>query len=370
MLRSQLLELSLYMIGYILFIFLMIFIYKRLKNKKIAIFLITFSLIIYASIRYNVGSDYDTYLKQYSEIFYYFNNIKEIITSDVQYGFSLLMYVTKKIFSSPYAIFFIVAVIIYPFTMAIIKRNSKNFIESLFLYFTLELHLLSLNLLKQVISMTVFLKSYRNIIKNKFLSMIFYVYVMITFHISSIIPVILMFVAKFIKPTLKKMFLMIGASFILLISYKQIILNLDFMQRYHRYVLDINKEYYIVIIGAILYFIVNMFILYKLLKNKDELIKINPDNKIILSALILSIPFKVLAIDNFPIYRISVYIDQLLIFILPDLLSIYKKNMSKYNYKRFYYLYVILMIVWLCISIIFIPHNNFYEYKTIFSLGW
>lgn len=370
MLKSMLLELLIYIIGYFVFIIASIIIYKKSKNKNFAAVIITLMLIVYASIRYNVGSDYDSYYKQYNEIFYYFKDFKQIFSSDIQYGFSILMFLVKKIFNDQYSIFTVVALLVYPYTIYVMKKNSNNFLESLFLYFTLQFHMVSLNLLKQVISMTIFFKNYNNILKDKIMSFIICSYLMITFHFSSIFSIIVLIISKYINPTIKKMFISIFASFILLFLYKSAILNIDFFDRYERYISNINREYYIQTIGAIGYFIINMIILFKLLKNKNELIKINSNNKVILSALILIIPFKVLAIDNFPIYRISLYIDQFLIFIIPDLISVYKEKYSKAKFTKTYMFYILLMFVWLCFEIIFIPHNNFYEYHTIFSRKW
>ena len=159
-------------------------------------------------------------------------------------------------------------------------------------------------------------------------------------------------------------------SFILLFIYKPIVLHIDYFERYFRYILNINKDYYIQTIGAIIYLISHSIILLKLLGKKKELISKNSENKVIMSALILSIPFKVLAIDNFPIYRLSLYIDQLLIFIIPDYINIKKQDIhDNKKWNKYYLMYIYILILLLVLEIIFIPHNNFYKYTTIFGRG-
>lgn len=370
MLRAMILELVLFIIGYILFIFLTLFIYKKSKNKNFACIVITLLLILYASIRYNVGSDYDTYYKQYNEILFYFDSIKKIIISNSQYGFSLLMYLTRNLIGGKYSIFTVVAFLIYPYTIYKIKKESSDFSESLFIYFVLQFHMISLNLLKQVISMTLFLKNKYYILNNKLVKCVLFSYLMTTFHFSSIVSIIILFISKKINPTKKKMFIILIISVILLFIYKPLILNFGYFDRYFVYVYNINKEYYIQTIGAIIYLIMNIIILFLLLGEKNNLIKIKQENKVILSALLLTIPFKVLAIDNFPIYRLSLYIDQLLIFIIPDYINLKKQKCNdSQKFKKGYLMYIFVMIILLCLEIVFIPHNNFYTYTTIFGRG-
>lgn len=367
MLRSMLLELILYMIGYIIFIGCNLWLYKIIKNKKVARILIIISLIVYAAIRYNVGSDYDTYYKQYNNIQNYFSSLEEVVTSDIQFAFTLLMFLTKKYIINEFAIFTVVAIMIYPVTINAIKKYTTNFLESLFLYFSLGFHLISLNILKQVISMTILLQGFKNIVEKKYFKIIIMTAIMLVFHISAIVPILIFMMAYFIKPTNRKMFVSIIVSMFLLVTYKKL-LSIPIFSRYANYLTEINREYYIVIIGAIGYFIFNTILLYLLLKQKDRLIQNNPQNKIILSALILSIPIKVLGIDNFPIYRMSLYIDQFLIFIIPDLLKIQLEEKGIEKYKKNYLVYFLIMIMWLVFSIVFLAHNNFYTYTTIFNI--
>lgn len=367
MLKAMMLELIFYIIGYIIFIVANLFLYKTIKNKKVARILIVVSLIIYASIRYNVGSDYDTYYKQYNNIEKYFSSVQEVVTSDIQFAFTLVLFLTKKYIVNEFAIFTVVAIMIYPITIEAIKKYSKNFLESLFLYFSLGFHLVSLNILKQVISMTILLNGFKNITERKYFKIMMMTIIMMIFHISSVVPILLFVIAYYIKPTQKKMLISVIVSMGLLVTYKQLI-NLSFFNRYEGYFTEINKEYFIVTIGAIGYFIFNTILLYLLLRKKDKLIEKNPQNKIILSALILSIPIKVLGIDNFPIYRMSLYMDQFLLFILPDFLAINLEEKGKEKYEKNYLAYFFIMIVWLVFSIVFLAHNNFYTYTTIFNI--
>lgn len=367
MLKAMMLEVIFYIIGYIIFIVANLFLYKIIKNKKVARILIVVSLIIYAAIRYNVGSDYDTYYKQYNNIENYFSSVREVVTSDIQFAFTLVLFLTKKYIVNEFAIFTVVAIMIYPTTIHAIKKYSSNFLESLFLYFSLGFHLVSLNILKQVISMTILLNGFKNITKQKYFKVIIMTIIMMIFHISSVVPILLFIIAYYIKPTERKMWISMIVSMGLLFTYKNLI-NLSFFNRYEGYFTEINKDYFIVIIGAIGYFIFNTILLYLLLRKKDKLIEKNIQNKVILSALILSIPIKVLGIDNFPIYRMSLYVDQFLIFILPDFLTIILEEKGKETYQKNYLAYFFIMIMWLIFSIIFLAHNNFYTYTTIFNI--
>ena len=373
MLREMLGELIIYILSYSIFAFFMVLLSKRIKNKKIASLIVILSCIIYASIRYNVGSDYDTYYLQYNNILNYFSSPTQILNADFQAGFNLLEFFTKVYLQNQYAIFFVVSLIVYPLNFYIIRKCSKNFGESVLLYFLLGFHLVSLNILKQEIAMVIFLVIYKLLSspRKKWWSYTLIIglsVVMVSFHISAIIPLIILLAARFINPTRLKIILSLAASFILLFAYTTIMSASTFFERYVGYLDTVNHEYYIVIIGAIGYLIFTSIILLFLIRKKKELVKINPINKYIISALILSIPFKVIGVDNFPIYRLSLYIDQLFLFIIPDLLTIYKKQ-NPARYRSAYISYLALMYIFFVFSIVFLAHNNFYTYQTIFGRG-
>ena len=217
--------------------------------------------------------------------------------------------------------------------------------------------------------MVIFLYIYYNFAndgRKRYIILAILIYLMLSFHISGIIPLIILFISKMFKPTKFKIAISTILSSILLLSYKQIVGAIPFLSRYVRYTTNINKDYYIVIIGTIGYLIFNIILLLFLYKNKDELIQKNKNNALILNALILSIPLKVVGIFNFPVYRLSLYIDQLLFFIIPDLLSIYREKNAK-RFNKEYILYFMILIIYNAFSIIFLAHNNFYTYQTIFN---
>ena len=369
MLRSMYFEVSMYIISYTLLMILMIIISKIIKKKKIASAIIVIMCIIYASIRYNVGSDYDTYYLQYNNSLDYFYSVKQILSLDFQFSFNIILFLTKYYLQNEYAIFFVTSLIIYPLTFRAIRKTSNSFSESVVLYFLLGFHLISLNILKQEIAMIIFLFIYNYIIKDekkKWLLIILLSYLMLTFHISGLIPLIILFISCLFKPTKFKIAISTLLSTILLFSYKNIVNLIPFLSRYVRYTTDINKDYYIVIIGTIGYLIFNLILLFIIYKNKEDLINKNKNNRIIINALILSIPLKVVGIFNFPIYRLSLYIDQLLLFIVPDLINIFKEK-NKQRFSKEYIMYFIILIIYNAFSIIFLAHNNFYTYQTIFN---
>lgn len=371
MLKEMALELAIYIITYSMLAFLCYALSKRIKNKKIASILIVAICVIYASIRYNVGPDYDTYLKQYNHIRDYFSSVGQILSSDFQFGFNLLEFLTKTIFQNKYAIFAVVALIVYPLKFRILRKTSNNFSESVLLFFLLGFHIVSLNLLKQEIAMTLFLVAYYYFISSnkkiwrKVLAVAF-LFIGATFHISSILPVLIMIVAKAAKPTKLKITIALLVSVVLAINYSRIVASIPFFERYVRYTEDINYDYYIVIIGAIGYCLMNLLILWLLFRKRNELCEISERNSFIISALICSIPFKILGIVNFPVYRLSLYIDQLLLIIIPDLLRIYKKGNN--NYRSEYALYFAVIYLFFVFSIVFLAYNNFYTYQTIFEI--
>lgn len=366
MLRAKLAELLLFYIVYIGYIVFNVLIISKMKNRKYVALFIIISLTVFAGIRYNVGSDYDTYYSQYNNVLYYFKNVEDILSRDIQNGFWMLCYLTKKYWGYEFGIFWIAAIIIYTIYIFFLKQESVDFNNSIIFYFWSELHLASLNLLKQNISMAFFCKFYQAIKEKKYLKIILYGLCMIFFHFSSIIAIVVLVIAKRIKPTFRKLLYTLLGSVVLLFTYDTLVYKIPLLSRYQRYLTNINNEYFIVKIGAVLYLIYSLIVLVIILNYKDWLIQIRPENEWIISMLILAIPFKVLAIVNFPVFRISLYFEQFLTLLVPQLLQIEKKR-KKGSFSRKYLAYNFTMLCWLIIITVFIPHNNFYSFNTIFN---
>lgn len=126
---------------------------------------IFFIMVFFASIRLNVGSDFYNY-------YVYFNNVSRSLTITreqimSQSGYYLLSYFVKQFTEYEYAIFAVIAVVLYWYLFHLIKAEVKDCPAAFICYLFLGFFANSLNILKQCIAMMFVMCFYRALRKHK-----------------------------------------------------------------------------------------------------------------------------------------------------------------------------------------------------------
>lgn len=238
---------------------------KNQKKINLTIFLVGVILILVSSIRLNTGSDYRSYwiIYNWSERY---ESIKHIISLEgIQSALYIIAFKLKKLVSIYYRgnglleqnlLFILVAVVSNLIILKQISKNSKNISLSIMLYLCLGFYMISNNLLKQQIAMSIFLIAFDEFYNRKYLKYCILCIIACLFHVTVLLPsiLLLLFARKTIK--LKDVYfliiLFIACSFGIPIfgKYFSAVTKLGISEKYFenilRYSLDWRRIIYVI----------------------------------------------------------------------------------------------------------------------------
>jgi len=173
---------------FIFLFFLLIYEYNSKQKINFIYIYIGIILILFSGLRYMYGLDYNSYKGLY------FSTNPSF--SSIEFLFSKFMLVIKSLSNQNYYIFiFINAFIAILTKIFFIKKNTRYFFLSIFIYFTVIFLVYDLGLLRQSLAMGIISIGFLFDEKDKNISFIFYV-IAVFVHITSII---ILFVFLFYK---------------------------------------------------------------------------------------------------------------------------------------------------------------------------
>lgn len=144
------------MLPYILILFFVMFwiwLEKESLNRK-AFWLPLFTLVLFASFRnYRVGTDTGTYIKNFvNQLDYNYFSFRD----GVELGYQLIEYFLLRITHNYFWLFFVTSFIVVFCYLYIFRKNSKDYITSVFIFITLGTYTFFFNGLRQGLAMAVF----------------------------------------------------------------------------------------------------------------------------------------------------------------------------------------------------------------------
>ena len=345
------------------------------KSKKIQIIdiVMIIIMIIISGIRCNFGSDSYNYYIQYNHINYVYSDLKGIFIANYQSGFAALCYIVYNFTKFKFAIFWAVAIIVYPTIIIYMRKYTQRPSIAFAVYVLMGFFVISNNILKQEIAMTILIVAYYSFLKkNKKIRYILLVAIASMFHITAIIGGIAIWGATKIKPSYKNLIKYSSIGVILSVVYNvfmPILLKIPVFEKYVNY-LTIERSDSTILRGTlniICYIIIYIIISIILLHNKDKIKDIEDDDNYgyeQISFLFIAIMISIISVRNITMNRIGLYLYQFVVFSLPSLFVI------KYDYqKRKFYLIIItlLMLVWFLVNNIIGAENRYYSYSTYFN---
>lgn len=159
---------------------------KYNKNKNIFLMWSAIILIVFSSIRGDFTADYSNYEIVYNR--YMDFSMYEIIR--FQHGYEVLYIILNKVvyytFNSYSFLVFLISCFVVFLNIRFIKKYSKNVFLSVLMFYTIGVYLLSFNLMRQSIAISVFLLSLDALIEKRFYKYIFYTLLASLFHLSAI----------------------------------------------------------------------------------------------------------------------------------------------------------------------------------------
>ena len=137
-------------------------------------------MTIFAGIRLNVGSDYYNYFIRFNNANENLTSIKDVIfTSD---GYRLLSVIVKQFTENEYAIFSVVAIIIYSHLFFFINKETEDKSSAFACYLFLGFFSNSLNILRQCIAMMLVINFYISFRERKIAKSLIFVVLSFMFH--------------------------------------------------------------------------------------------------------------------------------------------------------------------------------------------
>lgn len=190
----------------------------KVNTSRIMLFSIYLLLIIQVGLRWETGTDWNPYL-------YHFNSITDYASTSplkngFEYGYNLLVWVIKLVFSN-YSFFLVIhAIIYYYLIIKSFQRYSSNLFLSLLMFYTLTMGMLGSN--RQLIALAICIYAIRFVIEKKPFLFLLFIGLAISFHTTSFLFLIYYFLNREIKP--KFLILILGGTFIIGHSQLPIIL--------------------------------------------------------------------------------------------------------------------------------------------------
>lgn len=274
--------------------------------------LLSISLLIFVtSARYGVGSDYYKYLRMSQSYANHFRTLDNLLRGEVireysyQIGFPAISIIANSLFHNEFAVFFVVACMIYiPFVLYF-RKKSPNVFYSICVYILFGLWGLSLNVIKQAIAMVFICFAYEALKNRRFVLFALLTLLGTSFHSTALLAAIGLFVATFIKPTRRSLNICIVVGvvlrFVIMIIIRFLTRFALFARYYARYisgdtVSGVNRT--VIPVGVLLETVFVLYVLNMAIKNKDELESIMPDIDSYISVIMVSIPFSILGISG------------------------------------------------------------------------
>lgn len=341
---------------------------SKIGRKTSVLFLFSV-MFITVSIRCNTGSDYYNYYTMYNDVTTYYSGIKQIVTSNYQFGFTLLSYLIKKIFDNPFAIFPVVSFISLIIPAWMIKKYSPYPVLSYSILIFGGYLLMSTNIMKQILAMAIVMLAIETYLRKKYLTFTMLTVLASFFHVTSLVIFPIIACIKLIKISNK--FVILGGLISLITGFfsskiLNVIIKIPLFSRYEKYFEEqviIGQEDIKLILNAIFITCVLGVIVLVIIKFLKRYNTTNIDmffTKIMIVAFFIAS----FSINFFYLLRISFFLTQFLIIYIPILLS----KVANINLRRRYWnIIMVALIIFSLIFCIVSGENNYYNYSTFFS---
>lgn len=326
-----------YFVIYLFSLSLLISSYLDRKINK-AYYLIFLSvLILFAGLRYNVGVDYQSY-KDFFNLVLSGNNIY------MEDSFVLLVKLIDLIDGEEQLLYFIYAFLTVFFTSKFIEYFSLNKVFSLYIYLTFAVfYLASFNGIRQSLAVAIFMYSIKFIVERNLFKYILLIMIATFVHKTAVLMFPLFFILNKQLNIVKFVSIFLGYYFMLQF-FEQLILFIGISQAYLNNFDSVTDEG----INPFVYLLVVMFLFLYKLDFKYKILGLN----LTFFAILLGITPLLTTIPSNYIVRMTSYFTFGILFILPNLMIVFKNK----NLKSIYFTIVIVL-------------GGLYMFRNIYFLG-
>lgn len=361
------------MIIYILMILMSLtfaFISKKSPNKKLNILFGIISAVPFAfvsAIRYDVGTDY---LYRYVNDYNMLLNNKDV--NNLEIGFKLLDKLCILITDNYQLLFIITTIIITSFIFYTIYRDSKNTVLSILLYFLGAFFFQSLNMVRQYISISIILFSYKYFLDKNWIKWCICIISAVLFHTTSLVFAVITLILYFIKKIFKKdiltnekvVFIFVTIIFLGGPALKMLV---NFLLAQTRFVVYIGSGYDYGDLQIIPFTInILLYIMMIFIKKKKNTIE-NTTENFLIDMQAIAIMFICLGRTSFLSLRMAYYFSIFQIISIPYFLDYVKDIFGKKIYKIGVFIIIIIFSVILLWTHVLHNSDEILPYKTIFN---
>jgi hypothetical protein len=178
-----------------------------------------FILILFGGLRYEVGADWESYLKITNSI-----DFENFLESGVEPLFSFLCLIVKECGLNYHSFVFIAFTLATSLKFHSIFKYSTNFFASLMIYFPIQLMSYDMNGIRQGLAMAVLLCSIKYLLDRSFIKFLIVCIIAIGFHASAVVFIPFYFVAN-TRFNRKLIHFILLASIVIGFMFQSIILN-------------------------------------------------------------------------------------------------------------------------------------------------
>lgn len=312
---------------------------KNIRNKVQKFALMSVLPLILATIRYNVGYDYGSYMEGYHNSF--FITYKSIFLNyklGDPIGFDLVTKFATIFNSERIYLLILAALCLIPATIYIINQWDDTSIQPLILfcyYFTS--YIFSFSAIKQGIAISFLMCSTTYIIKRKPIPFIILIGIACLFHSSAVVFIFTYFLWSKEKmvSTWKKWGVVVGC-FVIMVNLQSVLSNF-WGGRYEAYAVDIvegaNKSFFLYMLWALIFLVFR-----KMLVSFDE------RNELFIMMMLIGALFQILGFYNAFTKRIGEYFVMAQIFLIPQMPYVVVENQRKLV-KVLIYIYIVFIFV-------------------------
>lgn len=209
----------------------------QLKTKRNWLYylLVLLPPVLFATIRYNIGTDYMNY-------WYYYNGAGDYYSFEVLFRF--LNMIAKNVFHGFYGVLLLSALLTYGFLLATLVRLKDHISISVALWvYYCYYYVASFNVMRQLIAVSIVLYATVLLAENKNIMFVLWVVVASLFHTSAILTLVFLLLRQLQKVKTRFQMVLIFSAAVLLIFSGGVILNSlgVFMGDYSRYLSHTNE---------------------------------------------------------------------------------------------------------------------------------
>lgn len=353
---------SIYIGNLILTTILAIIVNRKKYNKWLSTIIVSIPMICVAGFRWKVGTDFNVYYTYFSEIPNYTLNVLLGSTySDVipfERGFSLIIYIIGIINKEPQFIIFVMSMLTIGIIVYSLRKYSKHFGLSIYLYITTMMYYSSFNGIRQWLASALIFFAFKYLTRREWKKYLLFIIVASTIHISALIMIPIYFIVNF-KPFGKKIIITIIICIIVLMLLEPILSNLQFIvsdTRYEGYTVISENDngvnlFRILVTGVP---VILSFIYCQKLKHEKE-------NNYLINFVLINFLVMLLASQSTLIVRFTIYFGLYNIVLYTKILDILRKE-EKYLFTFllciFYFMY---MVALLPVDSNLLPYNVFWR---------